>query len=108
MKKLTKSNGTGKSVVVSPHAKAGRPSGPSLPQSGEGFPPACLRRGEVAGLLQVSVWTVDRMAAAGEIRKVKFGRAARFVRAEVEEFLNKKAESGKAESGKSFRTGTDF
>ena len=52
--------------------------------------PACLRRGEVAGLLQVSVWTVDRMAAAGEIRKVKFGRAARFVRAEVEEFLNKK------------------
>ena len=52
--------------------------------------PACLRRGEVAGLLQVSVWTVDRMAANGEIRKVKFGRAARFVRAEVEEFLNKK------------------
>ena len=50
----------------------------------------CLRRGEVAGLLQVSVWTVDRMAAAGEIRKVKFGRAARFVRTEVEEFLNKK------------------
>ena len=52
--------------------------------------PACLRRGEVAGLLQVSVWTVDRMAANGEIRKVKFGRAARFVRTEVEEFLNKK------------------
>ncbi|MEI8290750.1 MAG: helix-turn-helix domain-containing protein [Verrucomicrobiota bacterium] len=51
--------------------------------------PACLRRGEVAGLLQVSVWTVDRMAANGEIRKVKFGRAARFVRAEVEEFLKK-------------------
>ena len=60
------------------------------PQSGDGFVPACLRRGEVAGLLQVSVWTVDRMAAAGEIRKVKFGRAARFVRAEVEELLKQK------------------
>ena len=52
--------------------------------------PACLRRGEVAGILQVSVWTVDRMAAAGEIRKVKFGRAARFVRVEVEELLKQK------------------
>ena len=52
--------------------------------------PICLRRGEVAGLLQVSVWTVDRMAANGEIRKVKFGRAARFVRTEVEELLKQK------------------
>ena len=89
MKKLPKSNGTGKSGGVPPHSTAGRPSGPSLPQSGEVFPPACLRRSEVAALLQVSVSTVHRLAVKKEIRKVKFLGAVRFLRAEVEEFLKK-------------------
>ena len=125
MKKLPTSNGTGKSGGVPPRTTAGRPS--EAPQangssrstltrpadtlsrshgrgelwSGEGFPPACLRRGEVAALLQVSVSTVHRLAVKKEIRKVKFLGAVRFLRAEVEDYIKRKAESAKAESGNS-------
>ncbi len=51
--------------------------------------PACLRREEVAGLLQVSVSKVDRMAKRGDIRKVKIDRTVRYLRSDVEEFLKK-------------------
>ena len=60
----------------------------------------CLTKPQVAELLQVSVWTVARMAAAGEIQKVKVRRLVRFSPTEVEAFLTKKAEIAKAESGK--------
>lgn len=50
--------------------------------------PACVTRLELAELLHVSVRTVDRMIAAGEIpvRRVR-GRAVRFLRADVEQYL---------------------
>lgn len=57
----------------------------------------CVTRLELAELLRVSVRTVDRMIAAGEIpvRRVR-GRAVRFLRSDVERYL--KGEMRKAES----------
>ena len=54
--------------------------------------PACLTRLEVAVLLQVSVRTVDRMIACGEIpvRRVH-GKAVRFLRADVEHYLKERS-----------------
>jgi excisionase family DNA binding protein len=51
--------------------------------------PPCVTRFELAELLRVSVRTVDRMIAAGEIpvRRVR-GRAVRFLRSDVEQYLN--------------------
>lgn len=50
---------------------------------------ACVTRFELAALLRVSVRTVDRMIAAGEIpvRRVR-GRAVRFLRSDVEHYLH--------------------
>lgn len=52
--------------------------------------PPCVTRFELADLLQVSVRTVDRMIAAGEIpvRRVR-GRAVRFLRSDVEKYLGR-------------------
>jgi excisionase family DNA binding protein len=49
----------------------------------------CVTRLELARLLQVSLRTVDRMIASGEIpvRRVR-GRAVRFLRSDVEQYLN--------------------
>ncbi len=49
----------------------------------------CLTRLELAELLRVTVRTVDRMIAAGEIpvRRVR-GRAVRFLRSDVDRYLN--------------------
>lgn len=63
--------------------------------------PPCVTRLELAELLRVSVRTVDRMIAAREIpvRRVR-GRAVRFLRSDVERYLNgemQKAECGKCE-----------
>ena len=52
--------------------------------------PACLMRRDVAGLLQVSVSTVDRMVADGHLQRVKVRRLVRFSPAEVEKYLNAK------------------
>lgn len=54
----------------------------------EGAEPACVTRFELAELLHVSVRTVDRIIAAGEIpvRRVR-GKAVRFLRADVEQYL---------------------
>ena len=57
--------------------------------NGEPSPAApCVTRFELADLLQVSVRTVDRMIAAGEIpvRRVR-GKAVRFLRSDVEQYL---------------------
>ena len=50
---------------------------------------ACVTRFEVARLLRVSVRTVDRMIAAGELprRRVR-DKTVRFLRADVERYLN--------------------
>ena len=50
--------------------------------------PPCITRLELAALLQVSVRTVDRLIASGEIpvRRVR-GKAVRFLRADVEHYL---------------------
>ena len=50
----------------------------------------CVTRFELANLLQVSVRTVDRMIAAGEIpvRRVR-GKAVRFLRSDVEQYLTR-------------------
>ena len=53
--------------------------------------PPCLKRCEVAGLLQVSVSKVDRMVKHHEINAVRLGRSVRFPRAEVEAILNSRA-----------------
>lgn len=58
--------------------------------------PACLKRREVAELLQASVSTVDRMVANGEIRATYVGRLVRFRREDVEVWLTKKTEGGKS------------
>ncbi len=52
------------------------------------FEPPCVTRLELAELLRVSVRTVDRMIAAGEIpvRRVR-GKAVRFLRSDVEQYL---------------------
>jgi excisionase family DNA binding protein len=57
---------------------------------------ACVTRFELASLLQVSLRTVDRMIAADEIpvRRVR-GKAVRFLRSDVEDYLREKR---KAES----------
>jgi len=57
---------------------------PSLEPASDG----CVTRLELAALLHVSVRTVDRMIAAGEIpvRRVR-GRAVRFLRADVDRYL---------------------
>lgn len=49
---------------------------------------ACVTRFELAELLHVSVRTVDRIIAAGEIpvRRVR-GKAVRFLRSDVEQYL---------------------
>jgi len=49
----------------------------------------CVTRFELAALLRVSVRTVDRMIAAGElpVRRVR-GRAVRFLRSDVERYLS--------------------
>lgn len=58
---------------------------------------ACVTRFELAELLHVSVRTVDRMIAAGEIpvRRVR-GYAVRFLRSDVEQYLS---EARSAECG---------
>ena len=49
----------------------------------------CVTRFELAQLLHVSVRTVDRMIAAGEIRVRRVrGKAVRFLRSDVESYLN--------------------
>ena len=52
--------------------------------------PPCVTRFELAALLRVSVRTVDRMIAAGEIpvRRVR-GYAVRFLRSDVEQYLTR-------------------
>ena len=60
---------------------------------------ACVNRFELAELLNVSLRTVDRMIAAGEIRvRHVRGKAVRFLRSDVEEYLKANAEILKAES----------
>ena len=49
----------------------------------------CVTRFELAHLLHVSVRTVDRMIAAGEIRVRRVrGKAVRFLQSDVECYLN--------------------
>jgi excisionase family DNA binding protein len=65
----------------------------------------CVTRLELPALLRVSIRTVDRMIANGEIpvRRVR-GRTVRFLRSDVEEYLKReklKAETLKAEIGNS-------
>ena len=48
----------------------------------------CVTRFELAGLLHVSLRTVDRMIAAEEINVHRVrGKAVRFLRADVEEYI---------------------
>ena len=50
----------------------------------------CITRFELAQLLRVSVRTVDRMIAGGEIRVRRVrGKAVRFLREDVERYLEK-------------------
>ena len=55
----------------------------------ETFEPVCMTRKEVAEHLRVSVRTVDRMIASGQlpVRRVR-GRAVRFLRSDVERYLH--------------------
>ncbi|MDR3458070.1 MAG: helix-turn-helix domain-containing protein [Verrucomicrobiae bacterium] len=49
----------------------------------------CVTRFELAAMLRVSVRTVDRMIAASEIRVRRIrGKAVRFLRSDVEQYLN--------------------
>ena len=83
-------------------------SGHLLPSAEKGISPietervadaACVNRFELAELLHVSLRTVDRMIAAGEIRvRHVRGKAVRFLRSDVEEYLKANAEILKAES----------
>ena len=58
---------------------------------GKFFPnPLCFTRFEFADALRVSVRTVDRMIAAGEIRVRRIrGKAVRILRSDVERYLEK-------------------
>ena len=52
-------------------------------------PPLCFTRVEFAQALRVSVRTVDRMIAAGEIRVRRVrGKAVRIRRSDVEHYLS--------------------
>ena len=54
--------------------------------------PLCFTRFEFADAFRVSVRTVDRMIAAGEIRVRRIrGKAVRIPRSEVERYLNSDA-----------------
>jgi excisionase family DNA binding protein len=73
----------------SPTKTGGSPVTPmtELPTQEEVVP--CVTRFELAGLLRVSVRTVDRMIAAGEIRVRRVrGKAVRFLHSDVENYLN--------------------
>jgi excisionase family DNA binding protein len=60
-----------------------------LPQRGATAVESCVTRFELAELLRVSLRTVDRMIAAGEIRVCRIrGKAVRFLRSDVEQYLN--------------------
>jgi excisionase family DNA binding protein len=51
--------------------------------------PLCFTRFEFADALRVSVRTVDRMIAAGEIRVRRVrGKCVRILRSDVEKYLN--------------------
>lgn len=51
-------------------------------------PRPCITRAEFAAMLRVSVRTVDRMIAAGEIRVRRVrGKVVRFLRTDVEEYI---------------------
>jgi excisionase family DNA binding protein len=59
--------------------------------------PICFTRFEFADALRVSVRTVDRMIAAGEIRVRRVrGKAVRILRSDAERYLNRKAETLKS------------
>ena len=52
-------------------------------------PPLCFTRFEFADALRVSVRTVDRMIADGEIRVRRVrGKCVRILRSDVEKYLN--------------------
>ena len=54
------------------------------------LPQPCVTRFELAQILHVSLRTVDRMIAAGEIRVRRVrGKAVRFLRSDVERYLEK-------------------
>lgn len=77
------------SVVPTPSPQSGE--GISLERRGSGSSPACVTRFELAELLHVSVRTVDRMIAASEIRVRRVrGKVVRFLRSDVEEYLQGK------------------
>jgi len=63
------------------------------PERSDGAPvsnPLCFTRYELAELLRVSVRTVDRMIAAGEIRVRRIrGKCVRILRSDVERYLEK-------------------
>ena len=64
------------------------------PNSGRQADAACVTRFELADLLHVSVRTVDRMIAAEEINVHRVrGKAVRFLRSDVEEYLGEKRKS---------------
>lgn len=72
--------------------KSDQQQAPASSEANGGEPtaaPPCVTRFELADLLQVSVRTVDRMIAAGEIpvRRVR-GWAVRFLRSDVEKYLS--------------------
>jgi excisionase family DNA binding protein len=63
---------------------------------GEGKMNGLMTKGEVAGMLKVSVRTVDRLRAAGELKAVKVRSGVRFDLLDVLDYLQKKpwAEDG--------------
>jgi excisionase family DNA binding protein len=75
---LSRPTGEG-GVGLSPERSGSEPSAES----------PCVTRLELTELLRVSVRTVDRMIAAGElpVRRVR-GRAVRFLRSDVDHYLN--------------------
>ena len=60
----------------------------------------CVTRFECAELLHVSVRTVDRMIAAGEIRVRRVrGKVVRFLRSDVDKYLSEEKEKGRKAEG---------
>ena len=79
-----------------PHPSSDQPNlgGAILPSSEKGGNAPCVTRFELAGLLHVSLRTVDRMIAAEEINVHHVrGKAVRFLRADVEEYLKANTET---------------
>lgn len=74
------------------------PANPFMPSSIESEARDVLTAEDVARYLRLRASTVADLARRGELPSVKFGRARRYLRADVLEYVRKQREPARSES----------